>query len=95
VKYKLIGVVVFFLLLVGWGTPRVFSQSNDQFSPDEVLVKLKDGVSEKKRGKLHQSHKAAVRASVTNLNVDVVRVDRGKVKDKVSEYLKDPLSFSN
>ena len=90
-KYKLFGVVTSLLLaVVGWRVPTVFSQSGDQFSPDEVLVKLKDRVSEEKREKLHQSHKAAVRASVTNLNVDVVRVDRGKVKDKVSEYLKDP-----
>lgn len=79
-----------FLILISLGVPSVFSQSDEQFAPDEVIVKVKDGVSEEKRVKLHQAQKATVRVRVAKLNIDVVGVEKGKVKDKVSEYAKDP-----
>lgn len=77
-------------LLIGGSFPVSSQSPNNAFAPDEVLVKFKDTVAADKQGSIHQAHKAQLTGRVEKLNVDVVKVEKDKVNDKVAEYQKDP-----
>lgn len=57
-----------------------------EFAPDRVLVKFKAGTSNADKQKAHAKHGSRVIGEIEAINVQVVEVPAGKVKDKVKHY---------
>lgn len=90
IKKILLAFIVFLFTAVFAKISPVFSQPKQEFAQDQVIVKFQAGVNRAKQAKIHAKAQAQVKKQIGNTNAFVVNVARGRVKEKVRVYEKNP-----
>lgn len=79
------------LLAAGLLFPIQAKPASAEFSPDEILVKFKDGALPEERTRVHRTKQGRAQERIDRFQVEVVKIEPGKVREKIAEYEKDSL----
>ncbi|GAB6274790.1 MAG: S8 family peptidase [Peptococcaceae bacterium] len=83
-------VLIFISLSFAASSPFIPSVKREICSSDQVLVKFKPGTTKNDIEKIHLQNKGKVSNIIPEINVQVVKVDKNKVLEKVSAYQRNP-----
>jgi thermitase len=83
-------VLIFVSLSFAAPSPFMPSAKGEICASDQVLVKFKPGATKNDIEKVHLQNKGKVSQIIPDINVQVVKVDKNKVLEKVSAYQRNP-----
>lgn len=90
IKRLLIAFVSIFFVIFFFNPTSTHAQSSQLYSPEEVVVKFRPQTKMLERLQTHERIGAQVKRELSKINVDVVRVPHGRVKDFVAVYKRLP-----
>lgn len=88
----LVLLVVILVLMATWGAAGglVFARTGDDnpgYDTDQILVQFRPGLTRAKQLNLHEKHGGRLLEDIQGLDVQLIAVPKGRVQEKVKEYL--------
>gem|GEM_PF-2673480 len=89
-SFFLVCTIVF--IFIGLSSPSAApkDKAKERVSPDTVLVLFKPHVSEEDKKAVHKRQGGVVLDRIPELGVDIVRVEKGRSKEKADTYKGEP-----